>query len=474
MGHHGCLAAPQSTAWVEAGRRRREASTVSSVLITCCATPGHVDPACAIASDLVQRGHRVRILTGPRYRQRVRSTGADFVELPPEGDVDLDHYADELPPGRPAGVRGVGFDLEHLFLRPMAAQYESVRAALDAEHTDVVITELLFTGTYPLAAEPRDQRPLVALLGISPLSVRGGGTGPYGLGLRPGGPLRALRNHLVRTVSSTVIFGDAERYLAEEFRRLSGVDAPGWLFDLPLATDAVLQLGPPGLEYPRPGLPMHVDFVGPLPITPRGLAKPSWWSDLDGGHPVVHVTQGTVANDDFGRLVAPTVRALADQPVLVVLTAGGRPEEEVRGVLERSLGGIPHNVRTAGFLDYSEFLPRVDVLVTNGGFGTVTQALAHGVPLVVAGRSQDKAEVAARVAWSGAGIDLRTATPTQRQLARAVGRVLSDPRYRMAARRLEAECRSGDGLDRIDALVRSAAPSAPGAGAGAPHHPGAH
>jgi hypothetical protein len=72
MGHHGCLAAPQSTAWVEAGRRRREASTVSSVLITCCATPGHVDPACAIASDLVQRGHRVRILTGPRYRRRLR------------------------------------------------------------------------------------------------------------------------------------------------------------------------------------------------------------------------------------------------------------------------------------------------------------------------------------------------------------------------------------------------------------------
>ena len=434
---------------------------MSSVLITCCATPGHVDPACAIASDLVRRGHRVRILTGPRYAERVRSSGADFVELPPAADVDLDHYADELPPGRPAGVRGVGFDLEHLFLRPMAAQYEAVRAALTAEHTDVVITELLFTGTYPLAAEPRGQRPVVALLGISPLSVRGGGTGPYGLGLRPGGPLRALRNHLVRKVSSTVIFGDAERFLAQEFRRLSGVDAPGWLFDLPLATDAVLQLGPRGLEYPRPDLPMHVEFVGPLPLARRGLPQPSWWSDLDGERAVVHVTQGTVANDDFGRLIVPTVQALADQPVVVVLTGGGRPEEEVRAVLERSLGGVPDNVRTAGFLDYSEFLPRVDVLVTNGGFGTVTQALAHGVPLVVAGRSQDKAEVAARVAWSGAGIDLRTDTPTPTQLGRAVGRVLSDPRYRASARRLEAECRSIDGLAGIDDLVRTAALTAP-------------
>ena len=42
-------------------------------------------------------------------------------------------------------------------------------------------------------------------------------------------------------------------------------------------------------------------------------------------------------------------------------------------------------------------LPRTDVLVTNGGYGGVQQALAHGVPLVVAGRTEDKVEVAARV-----------------------------------------------------------------------------
>jgi UDP:flavonoid glycosyltransferase YjiC (YdhE family) len=164
------------------------------------------------------------------------------------------------------------------------------------------------------------------------------------------------------------------------------------------------------------------------------------------------VTQGTFANDDFTRLVLPAVRALAGRPVLVVLTAGGRPEEELRA----ALGVVPDNVRTASYLDYAKLLPRLSALVTNGGYGTVTQALAQGVPLVVAGRTEDKAEVAARVAWSGAGIDLRTDEPTPRQVSDAVAKVLFDPRYRRAAVRLQAEGAAAGGFDAIDDLVRSA------------------
>ena len=27
---------------------------------------------------------------------------------------------------------------------------------------------------------------------------------------------------------------------------------------------------------------------------------PEWWHELDGSRPVIHVTQGTLANDDLG------------------------------------------------------------------------------------------------------------------------------------------------------------------------------
>ena len=92
-------------------------------------------------------------------------------------------------------------------------------------------------------------------------------------------------------------------------------------------------------------------------------------------------------------------------------------------------------------------------MVTNGGYGAVQRALATGVPLVVAGNTEDKPEVAARVAWSGAGIDLRTGTPTAKAIRTAVREVLDDDRYLRRARDLEAAYAQRDGVAEIAALI---------------------
>ena len=100
-------------------------------------------------------------------------------------------------------------------------------------------------------------------------------------------------------------------------------------------------------------------------------------------------------------------------------------------------------------------------MITNGGFGGVQRALSHGVPLVVAGTTEDKPEVAGRVAWSGTGINLRTGTPSPTRLRRAVRSALADPRYRIEAARLRREIIGvGDPLatvaDTIESLVSHA------------------
>ena len=87
--------------------------------------------------------------------------------------------------------------------------------------------------------------------------------------------------------------------------------------------------------------------------------------------------------------------------------------------------GLPANVRLERFVPHDLLLPHVDVMVTNGGYGGVQQALANGVPLVVAGDSEDKPEVAARVQWSGTGVNLHTGRPSPAMVARAVRRVLA-------------------------------------------------
>jgi UDP:flavonoid glycosyltransferase YjiC (YdhE family) len=151
-------------------------------------------------------------------------------------------------------------------------------------------------------------------------------------------------------------------------------------------------------------------------------------------------------NADLNRLMLPLTQALAEDNVLVVATTGGPDPGPLRATL-------PANVRLERFIPHDRLLPHVDVMVTNGGYGGVQQALANGVPLVVAGDSEDKPEVAARVQWSGAGIDLRSGRPSVPKLAAAVRRILHEPGFRQRARALQAEIAPTRPLDTISEVL---------------------
>jgi UDP:flavonoid glycosyltransferase YjiC (YdhE family) len=222
---------------------------------------------------------------------------------------------------------------------------------------------------------------------------------------------------------------------------------PVFLLDVGVLADRLIVPTVPNFEYPRSDLPGNVRFVGAVhPRPAHGYQPPPWWEELDGSRPVVHVTQGTVDNDDLSRLIGPTIEALGGEDVTVVATTGGRDVTDI-GVT------IPANTHVAEYIPHDVLLPKVDVMVTNGGYGAVQRAVATGVPLVVAGSTEDKPEVAARVAWSGAGLNLKTGTPSPTMIRDAVRQILADGRYRSRAHELEADFARRDGVAEIAALV---------------------
>lgn len=421
---------------------------MSSYLITCTPAHGHVMPLLQIARHLLARGHEVGFLTSVRYAEHVSAAGARFVALPTEADVDLDHVDAAFP--ERAGLTGpaaLRFDMSNLFVRPGAAQLAAVRAELAGGHIDAVLTEPLFVGGALLQLLPQRERPPVMVLGIFPLGARSRDVAPFGLGVTPmPGPIGRLRNAALRTIAERMIFGGVQREADAIAQREVGRELGGFVLDWAGRADAYVQFTVPEFEYPRPDLPSTVHFAGPLPSPKSDRALPSWWSDLDGTRRVVHVTQGTIANSDFGQIVLPTIDALAASEVLLVVSTGGRP-------LDALPSALPDNVRVAEYLPYDRLLPLVDVLVTNGGYGGVQQALAHGVPIVVAGQTEDKVEVSARIGWSGAGVNLRASTVTPAQVGGAVEKVLRDPAYRVNAERIGVAMRKTDALRTLDDLL---------------------
>lgn len=421
---------------------------MASILLAAVPVHGHVTPLLTAARHLVGRGDRVRFLTGARFADAVQATGAAFVPLPAEADFDdrqdLSHTFPERD--RLTGVRSLAFDIEHVFVRPGRAQHDAVMALHRQEPADALLADTAFVGGAFLLGHPPARRPRIVVAGVVPLPIASRDTAPYGMGLTPlRGPLGRIRNTLLRSVAARTVFPPAERVAGDVHHALFGRPLPFPVLDWPRHADAIAQFTVPEFEYPRSDAPDTLHFVGPLSATGSRAPLPPWWDELDGGRPVVHVTQGTIANRDYAQVIAPTLQGLAGQDVLVVVSTGGRPLD--------TLPPLPPNARAATYLPYDALLPRTDAFVTNGGYGGVQYALRFGVPVVTTSGQEDKPEVAARVAWSGVGRRLRTAAPTPAAVRTAVRAVLTEPGYRARARAIGTSMNSAEGLAGLATLL---------------------
>jgi MGT family glycosyltransferase len=418
------------------------------ILIASTPATGHVNPLLAIGRILIAEGHEVVGLSGSTLRERIESIGAGFRPFPAGADFDLGDIISVAPElkSTPPGPEWLRIAMERLFVDPLPSQHKGLQQVLRDFPADVIIGDDMIFGVLPMLLGPRSKRPPIVLCGTSILHWHREDRAPTFLGLPPATTPAQLEEYAAiarehdRNVDQPVTLR-----LNRSLRDLGVRPLSTTLFDSVVElADAYMQLTVPSFEFPR-DTPSSVQFIGALPIIPHQAPVPAWAHELDGRRKVVLVTQGTLANHDFGLLVAPTLAALAKEPdLLVIVTAGGRPVDAIPGP-------IPGNARLASYLPFEWMLPKVDVFVTNGGYGSVNQAMSFGIPLVTAGLTEDKADVNARVAWSGVGIDLRTNEPTPRALREAIRTVLEKTDYRLRASSMAKEFA---GIDTRSEILR--------------------
>jgi UDP:flavonoid glycosyltransferase YjiC (YdhE family) len=438
---------------------------MTRVIIAATPVYGHVAPLRAIAADLVRRGHHVTFLSGSAFKAFVEETGATFVSL--TGNADFDISDPDAFPGRlkvPPGPPQIDFDIRHLFTDPIAEQHHALQALLADAETEqpdeavVLLHDTVFMGLWPVLLGAPGRRPKGTIgIGVTPLPLTSIDTAPFGLGLAPdNSEAGRLRNRDLNASVANELFVTAQSHLVKVLRDAGATMAPPFIFDGMVALpDRFLQLTVAGLEYYRSDAPAGLRYAGALPAARTAFPLPDWWEQVLGARKVVLVTQGTIANRDLGELIRPTLTALADMDV-VVIAVTGRADTDA----DADLGAVPANAHVADFIPFDQLLPHVDVVVTNGGYGGIQQALSHGVPLVLAGETEDKIEVNARVAYTGAAINLRTGRPDPAALRSAVQAALFEPRYGLNARRLQADYARHDAFAAVDSAIRGLAHTA--------------
>ncbi len=419
------------------------------ILIASLSMVGHITPLLNVAQGLVDRGDRVTVLSSADHAGKIRAVGATPQAIPVEADFDTTRLDIDLP-GRAkiAGIKRVNVDIVRPFVQPMPHQTNVLSRLMAHTRFDAIIVDAGFFGIVPFLLGDRAARPPVLAYTTTPLMTSSRDTAPSGMGMPPSSTaFGRLRNRTLNLLSQKVLLRQSQNTANHVLDHMNSRPLPTFILDSGLLADRYISPTVPEFDYPRSDLPAHVRYVGAVhPAPSGGFRLPSWWAELDGERPVVHVTQGTIDNAELGRLLEPTIEALGGEDVIVVATTGGRDVSQLNVAL-------PMNTFVAEYIPHDLLLPKVDVMVTNGGYGAVQRALSMGVPLVVAGNTEDKPEVAARVAWTGAGVNLRTGTPTPGAVRAAVREVLTDGRYLGAARMLEAAFARRDGVAEIAALV---------------------
>ena len=409
---------------------------------------GHVNPTLPIARELVERGHEVLWYTGEIFQSRIEATGARYIPMVAASDYS-DGYPKHLIEKRkalPESAQGI-FDLKHCLLDGAELKVKDYINILREFPVDVILCDSAFNGVSWVYEKGG---PLWATLGVSVLFISSRDTAPFGSAMQPSSSgLGRLRNGILNWIFERVLMRDVMSYM-NNARANVGLPRTQKDFFNPWESPFLhLQQTVPAFEYQRSDLPPQVHFIGPsLPSLPPDFTFPDWWENLKGNRPVIHVTQGTT-NDNPEKLIVPTLQALKNEDMLVVATTNGQPVE---------LAQYPKNaIIEEKYIPFTHLLPHIDVMVTNGGYNGVQVALAHGVPVVAAGTTEDKPEICARVEWSGVGVNLKTNNPTQKQIRDAVKKILASSCYKQKAKFFQAEVACYDAPTIAAALLEQLA-----------------
>lgn len=402
---------------------------LSHILVCAVPSPGHVQPMLAAAELLKTLGHDVTFHTGEQFRGQAESADVRFISL-----VGSANYDYRVPISSHDYRHLAGNDHKvHLvrgrFAETIPDQHRRLQEILRDTPVDLIVTGSMFLGAFPLLLGPRQKRPPIIGCGVNPLML----TSRDCARTRAGdGTAEVQRLILEDNGNFVTAFQPVTDHINSILRACGAAPMPHALFidAMYLLPDLFVQFSAEEFELPRSDTPETIRFAGPLmPRRSTNFVEPAWWSELDGTRPVVLVTQGTIANQDMNELIQPTFSGLADEDVLVIGATGRGDTQTI---------AVPANAKAASHIPFDRLLPKVDVFVTNGGYGAVNHALGLGVPIVVAGETEDKNFVAARIEWSGAGINLKTRYATAEQVRNAVLAVLADRSYRQQARRLQS------------------------------------
>lgn len=418
------------------------ANTVLDVLLPTLGSAGDVHPFITLGLALLARGHRATIITNPLFQEKIEQQGLAFLPVGTAAE------ARSLIANRDLWHPRKGFEViaREVMVPSTAAIYRLIEKHADT-NTVVAASSLCF------GARVAQER-----LGIATATVH----------LQPS----IIRSLIDQGMAGNIRISAAQpMWCKRAFFRLADwmimdrcLQRPLNVFRATLglapisrvmhrwihSPQCVIGFFPEWFVQPQADWPPHTHLVGfPLwdgggghaPVSPEAEAF------LDAGPPPVVFTPGS-AGAHMHRFFAESVAALRELDVRAMLVTN-HPEQIPRD--------LPANVRSFGYLPFSELLPRAALLVHHGGIGTTAQAIRAGIPHLVAPHAHDQFDNGWRIEQLGLGRSLPAKRYRAPRVVAAIRDILANATMSLRCREAAPRVDSPAALSRACELIESLA-----------------
>jgi UDP:flavonoid glycosyltransferase YjiC (YdhE family) len=419
---------------------------------------GNMSPLLTAARRLRHQGHHVRVMADPVMRSEIEA--ADFAwvswrRAPIGADADPADFSDMKD-----WIRKAVFD-------PAAAYAADIRDEISRLPTDAVLSLDILLGV-AMGAEAAG----VPLAFLSPhVSIRTlPGMPPATSGL--GQPKTAEERAEIDAANAQLEAAmDSFLPVLNGARAELGLPMLAGVMEAFDRVDRLLLATSQAFDFQADLLPDNLRYIGPLLDVPN-------WSKF------APACSGDARTTEIRTWHAPWP-ARADRPrVLLGCSTGAQGQRDIFQRIINAAGMLdidavattgpnvapaelraPGNVYLRRGAPHDLVMREVSVVVSQGGHGTVTRALVQGLPQLILPMARDQAANAARIEAKGAGLRLPP-TASEIEIASAVNRLLTEPHFKTAARRVGEAVRA----DMEDSILVDEMESIAAAGRAARQH----
>jgi UDP:flavonoid glycosyltransferase YjiC (YdhE family) len=384
-------------------------------LLASWGTSGNLNPVLGAGRQLRRRGHNVRVMADPMMRDQVEAADFDFVtwrRAPIGAAADPTDMTNRWDWRRQA------------LFEPAGAYAADIMEEAGRVPTDAVLcVDVLFGAVLGAKAAGLPVAMLSPHICYRPLP----GMPPTGSGLAPGKTLEERTEIAALAAQWVAGFDEFLPILNDVCSRL-GLPRMARTLDVFDRADRLLLAISQAFDFQPEAPPENVRYVGPL------LDQPSWskpwqapWPE-GSRRPRALITCSTGAQGQRD-LMQRVLNAVGTLEIDAVVTAGPH-----LAIAELS---APKNVHLLHSAPHDAVMKEVSLVVNQGGHGTVCRSLLNGLPQLILPNGRDQSDNAVRVETRGAGLQL-SATAPEAEIAAAVTRLIEEPHFAAAARRLSA------------------------------------